>query len=243
MASPLWYRFLQNLRQTFDYKKRWPYLGNAFKYFCAASVGMVGVFHPQLQTTFGWLLSFVLATLYQVWWDVFMDWGLLVRRNGLWQLRERRLYPNKSLYIGICALNVVLRFGWTLTFVPPRYLSPTGVLKETFPGDLSFYLGPLLASAEIVRRTLWGWLRFEWEATKHLPEPSSGAEFKDEPQEIEMAPMKMIGGDNDATIRPFSAKLSDMSSMNEVQILGELTIWATAFCLVGVVAAAHRGTL
>ena len=29
MASPLWWRFLQNLRQCYENKKRWPYLGNA----------------------------------------------------------------------------------------------------------------------------------------------------------------------------------------------------------------------
>ena len=26
-VSPLWWRFLQNLRQAYDYRKRWPYVG------------------------------------------------------------------------------------------------------------------------------------------------------------------------------------------------------------------------
>lgn len=77
-VSPLWWRFLQCLRQSYETKKRWPYLGNAFKYFVAAQVAMFGVFDPSRKRTFLWLSSFVAATLYQVWWDTFMDWDLLV---------------------------------------------------------------------------------------------------------------------------------------------------------------------
>ena len=46
MVSPLWWRFLQNLRQCYENKKRWPYLGNALKYFFAAEVAMFGLFDP-----------------------------------------------------------------------------------------------------------------------------------------------------------------------------------------------------
>jgi hypothetical protein len=66
MISPLWWRFLQNMRQTYDTKNRWPYLGNALKYFAAAQVAMIGVYHPHIQQSAIWLISFFLATLYQV---------------------------------------------------------------------------------------------------------------------------------------------------------------------------------
>jgi hypothetical protein len=66
MISPLWWRFLQNMRQTYDSKQRWPYLANALKYFVAAQVAMVGVYHPQVKQNPVWLFSFVVATLYQV---------------------------------------------------------------------------------------------------------------------------------------------------------------------------------
>ena len=66
------------MKQVYESRQRWPYLGNAFKYFIAAQVAMIGVFHPQTSfNSFLWLGSFVIATLYQIWWDVFMDWGLL----------------------------------------------------------------------------------------------------------------------------------------------------------------------
>jgi hypothetical protein len=66
IISPLWWRFLQNMRQTYDAKQRWPYLGNALKYFCAAQVAMVGVYQPHMQQNPLWILCFVGATLYQV---------------------------------------------------------------------------------------------------------------------------------------------------------------------------------
>lgn len=66
MISPLWYRFLQNMRQVYDNKRRWPYLGNAWKYFCAAQVAMVGVYHPHVKSNPLWLFCFALATIYQV---------------------------------------------------------------------------------------------------------------------------------------------------------------------------------
>jgi hypothetical protein len=187
MVSPLWWRFLQNLRQSHDTRKRWPYLGNAFKYLLAAEVAMFGVFDPSKQQTYLWLTWFVIATIYQIWWDVVMDWELLVptTNNGsttswwaFWnkyQFRETRLYPMKMLYTSIVAINFVLRFGWTLSFLPPQYLNQAGILSDTFQhSDWSRILSPAIASAEILRRTLWGWLRLENEAIKVRQQEETG---------------------------------------------------------------------
>ena len=257
MVSPLWYRFLQNLRQTHDNRRRWPYLGNALKYFAAASVAMVGVFNPSQKGTFLWLGSFVMATLYQIWWDVFMDWSMLERRGGRWQLRQKRLYSKKYTYWTIFGINFALRFCWTLSFLPLRYLDAAGVLTNNFKGDLHAFFGPTIATAEIIRRTLWGLLRVEWEAIQVdksiVPKSISDQEAKlddknREPEEadesVEMIPMNMqgVGG---MTI-PLSSKavpsIIDMSSMDHVQVLLELGLYAAAFCAIGLIAAAHRGT-
>jgi hypothetical protein len=50
-------------------------VGNALKYFLAAQIGHVGVFHPEVQQSSFWLACFVVATLYQV-GGMFMDWGV-----------------------------------------------------------------------------------------------------------------------------------------------------------------------
>jgi hypothetical protein len=260
MVSPLWWRFLQNLRQVHDTRQRWPYLGNALKYFLAAQVAVFGVFLPDSQQSNVWLACFVVATLYQVWWDVFMDWGLLVRHKHnhnsssifggawlcAWHLRSERLYSRRWVYWTIAWVNLVLRFCWTLSFLPPRYLNAAGVLTEMFSGDLNMVLGSTIATAEIIRRMLWGLLRFEWEAIKETRddvETSAALEGAEDDRGLEMTPMKM--GDEGSTPssliprKPFS---SDMSSMNDIQVLGELGLYAGIFCLSGMVVAAHRGT-
>jgi hypothetical protein len=203
MISPLWWRFLQNLRQAYHEKQRWPYLGNALKYMIAAEVALFGVFDPSNKQTFVWLTSFTVATLYQVWWDVVMDWELLeishssscedeedttrskyggygyddaTRRRSTWfgalrqwipnvRLRKKRLYPTNAYY-AILVINVLLRFCWTLSFIPPNYLSRSGEIAQQFSVVIQQFFSPLIASAEIIRRSLWGLIRLELEAFK-----------------------------------------------------------------------------
>jgi EXS family len=250
---------------------------------------MIGVFQPSAKHSSLWLISFVVATLYQIWWDVVMDWGLVERRKlrgideaaagifSSWQLRQDRAYSNDSIYYGICSVNILLRFCWTLSFLPSRYLSRSGVLSDSFAGSdelHSLLLGPLLASAELVRRTLWGLLRVEWEIVKSRQENrkwSTKLAEKDklenaseivcydaecgEDNLLELAPMRVEAsfasrGPSSIAALPSSGlnkalvwfPLSDMSSMNEVEVLGELCLYAATFCFLGMVWAAHRGT-
>eukprot|EP00529_Nitzschia_sp_RCC80_P016372 CAMPEP_0113446190 /NCGR_PEP_ID=MMETSP0014_2-20120614/3576_1 /TAXON_ID=2857 /ORGANISM="Nitzschia sp." /LENGTH=648 /DNA_ID=CAMNT_0000337269 /DNA_START=146 /DNA_END=2092 /DNA_ORIENTATION=+ /assembly_acc=CAM_ASM_000159 len=342
MASPLFWRFLQNLRQTYEYKTRWPYLGNALKYFIAAEVAVYGVYMQSQQQSFWWLSAFVGATLYQIWWDVFMDWNLFqvewdfvpiqdvprrirkrlerltrtlsqedeeeqqvsyfeqIKRKNKYHyhggsaldlpipvrisLRATRIYSVKWMYWSIFFINIVLRFCWTLSFLPPHYLNRAGVLSERFEGNLADALNPTIAVAEIIRRTLWGWLRVEWEAIKvGRQEPRLKGAWRDgetssnNPSSIEvdkssrnsMTPMiddlemKIIAmegtlsNDDDDYVNDEwrRAQMSSspwatvflpnkrMYEMTEIQILGELCIYATIFTGLGLLAAAHRDTL
>ena len=233
-----------------------------------------------------WLSSFVMATLYQIWWDVFMDWNLLtvsewkdvkldLRGDGIYcihlsvpvslQLRKTRIYSVGWIYWGILFVNIVLRFCWTLSFLPPHYLNRAGVLSETFEGDLTAVLNPTIASAEIVRRTLWGWLRVEWEAIKVARlEPRLKGAWRDDDRdeeptleseggnssEVELQSMdismRIEKFEDNGTTSPHSRGWwipSRMYDMTEIQILGELCIYATIFTGLGLVAAAHRETL
>ncbi|KAG7350651.1 EXS family protein [Nitzschia inconspicua] len=293
MISPLWWRFCQNLRQTYEYKQRWPYLGNALKYFVAAEVAVFGVYMQSPKESKVWLTAFVAATCYQIWWDVFMDWELLVisrwksisidlRGDGMFcvsfslplaaELRETRIYSAVWMYWGIFGLNILLRFCWTLSFLPPHYLNRAGVLSENFDGDLSAILNPTIASAEIVRRTLWGWLRVEWESIKVArQEPRLKGAWRDKVINRSMVALHDESLDiselhTNATMdlqamgvedlshneKPITRSLSyvrgwwiprKMYDMTELQILGELCIYATIFTGLGLVAAAHRETL
>jgi len=75
---PLWWRFLQSLRAAYDHNKRWPYYGDSFKYLSAAVLILYGMTHPEGRRSAWWIVSFLLAILYQIWWDTMMDWELFV---------------------------------------------------------------------------------------------------------------------------------------------------------------------
>lgn len=247
-VSPLWWRFCQCLRQCYDTKKRWPYLGNAAKYFLAAQVVMFGAFDPQKTGSIIWILAFVVTTLYQLWWDIVLDWELFVfsRDSGRFELRPQRLFRGKAIYIFILVVNCFLRFGWTMTVMPVKYLSPSGDLLNTFSTNFDNFISPILACTEIIRRTLWGILRIELEAIK-LKHKEDATAFDISANCIEM---KMsvgqpsnkstfgIGSNLEATS---DILLNDSaSSVHDVQLTWELMMYATVFSALGIVAAVHR---
>lgn len=75
---PLWWKFLQTLRQAYDADKRWPFLGDSFKYLSAAMIIIYGMTHPEDRRSSWWLICFVLAVMYQIVWDTVVDWELFV---------------------------------------------------------------------------------------------------------------------------------------------------------------------
>jgi hypothetical protein len=178
-----------------------------------------------------------------------MDWGLFVRdaRTGTWKLRSQRLYPGKKIYWALALTNTLLRFCWTMSFVPLRYLSAAGVLTNNFTSDTwASILAPTIASAEIVRRALWGLLRVEWEAIKLNGEAIGKHHGENDIGDFEMTPMSMQGGKSGFSSLGrlgLSKFTSDMSSMNSIQVLGELCLYTTAFAISGLIIAAHRETL
>jgi len=307
--SPLWWRFLQNLRQCFDTKQRWPHLGNALKYMVAAEVAIFGMFDPSMKKHPLWIGCFFIATLYQVWWDVFMDWGLLEwdvddvthhyyhsnssstssnkgsgsgssRKVLFWwwpyKLRSQRAYPHRWIYHIIFIINFCLRFVGMLTLIPPVYLSRrTGLIVNTwYDPDFQLFVGSLAASAEIFRRTIWALLRLEWEVIKTSPTPlllnCGGKKSNDDKmmskddddedddlrdllgEETDMKPMAISSSSGNVAFSTFNERrrsklslrsLSDMSNLNDIQILSELCAWATIFSGIAIIAAAHREVL
>ncbi|KAF0686520.1 Aste57867_21707 [Aphanomyces stellatus] len=164
-ALPLWWRFCQNIRKYRETESRFPYIPNAMKYACAQSVVLFAVFHPSLKrpedhmTTYQWfyLGACVVTTLYQFLWDIYMDWGLGGWTDGL---RPLRIYPT-WVYYAAMVVDLFLRFGWTLTLIPAQGYGP-------FPSHIQFFIDPILASAEVFRRSMWGLLRVEYEHTIQL---------------------------------------------------------------------------
>jgi hypothetical protein len=80
---PLWWKYLQTLRQAYDNNSRWPYQGNSLKYLLSTLVVIYGMTHPEDRRSPWWVLAFCVTLAYQVWWDVVMDWELFeIQRGG-----------------------------------------------------------------------------------------------------------------------------------------------------------------
>jgi hypothetical protein len=172
---PLWIRLVQCLRRFVETGRRWPHLGNASKYSSALVVSSIGMFRPHMRSTVVWLLGFIGSTLFQLYWDVFMDWGLLVvvkpepspSSSSVqavsssilgYRLRPNRMVRSPSAYYAIATLNLCLRFAWSLTLLPEAL-----VADDAVSNTILAHIEPIVASLEIVRRMVWAILRVEWE--------------------------------------------------------------------------------
>lgn len=73
--------------------------------------------HSNLFQVF-WMGLFIASSLYSFWWDVYMDWGLGRREHGF--LGPRLMFPRRSYYFMVISADLVLRFMWVLTLIPPQ---------------------------------------------------------------------------------------------------------------------------
>lgn len=167
-VTPLIIRFLQCIRGIYETKAVFPFAFNAWKYMLSILVVVFAVEQWADKNTYIFLV--VMTTLYKSWWDVAMDWGLVetVPRSwaelcniGNWShkkffLRSSIMYPYPSVYYACIVLNLILRFIWVLSLAPMTYLGGMVGAK------LSLFMG----SMEIIRRSIWGIFRVEWEHVK-----------------------------------------------------------------------------
>jgi len=153
-ALPLWLRFLQCLRRYYDTGSRFPHMVNAGKYAVAHSVVLVGVFHKSLATgspdeRAAWILTLSASTIYSYIWDIKCDWNVgQMKHKGL---REHLVVASPWFYYMAIVLDLFFRFAWALTFVPAG-------------ADIPWYnhsLTPMVATMEIIRRSVWSIIRVE----------------------------------------------------------------------------------
>ena len=165
---PVLWRFLQCLRKYNDSgasPRRWLQLANATKYalslfvslFSALNVGGGGGGGSVFAAQPFWFAVFVGSSLYSWCWDVFVDWGLAPYADGEVLSRPRRLYPAAWWYRCAAAADSVGRFVWLAQILPP---SDTSRRIDAIVPD---FFVPLLALAELARRSAWSCFRLEHE--------------------------------------------------------------------------------
>ena len=164
---PTTWRYLQCLRCYVD-TKHTKHLWNALKYFTTYPVVFFAtIYRPK---TTNWLFSFeefdfdlddgiifalwalsaFLNALYSFAWDVVFDWDLLSFKNKRVVHRKKRLYRPSCWYCLAVGLDFQLRFLWTVK------ISLAVLYHHNV--DLVF---TALTFAEVFRRFLWNFIRFE----------------------------------------------------------------------------------
>ncbi|KAB2009569.1 hypothetical protein ES319_D10G175400v1 [Gossypium barbadense] len=149
---PYYWRAMQCARRWFD-ESDLNHLANMGKYVSAMVAAGARLTYAT-QSNHLWfsvvLVTSVVATVYQLYWDFVKDWGLLNPNSRNPWLRDDLILKNKSIYYLSIALNVVLRVAWIESIMRFR-INPV----ETHLLDF------FLASLEVIRRGHWNFYRLE----------------------------------------------------------------------------------
>ncbi|OMO79339.1 hypothetical protein CCACVL1_13742 [Corchorus capsularis] len=169
---PFWFRFLQCLRRLFEEKDASQGL-NALKYFSTiAALALRTIYQFQTQKTITWLVlaaaSSSVATIYNTYWDIVIDWGLLRRDAANPWLRDKLIVPHKAVYFVAMVLNCILRLAWMQQVL--------GIQSVPFLHNTA--LIAVVASLEIIRRGIWNFFRLE---NEHLNNVGKYRAFKSVP--------------------------------------------------------------
>ncbi|XP_062167299.1 phosphate transporter PHO1 [Alnus glutinosa] len=169
---PYYWRAMQCARRWFD-EYDVDHLANMGKYVSAmvAAGARLTYQNPKNEHSHLWfaivLVTSVVATVYQLYWDFVKDWGLLNRNSRNKWLRDDLILKKKSIYYISIAFNTVLRVAWVETIFR---------LHDDQKNLLDFFG----ASLEVIRRGHWNFYRLEnehlnnvgnYRAVKEVPLP------------------------------------------------------------------------
>ncbi|KAK8710141.1 hypothetical protein V6N13_145480 [Hibiscus sabdariffa] len=169
---PYWIRFVQCVRRLFEEKDTAHGL-NAVKYLSTIVAVVIRTIysHQDEKTTTGLVLAAAssgIATMVSLYWDIVKDWGLLNRNSTNPWLRDKLVVPHKGVYYVAMVLNCVLRLAWMQQVL--------GI--QTVPFLHKTALAAVVASLEIVRRSIWNFFRLE---NEHLNNVGKYRAFKSVP--------------------------------------------------------------
>ncbi|KAL2613437.1 hypothetical protein R1flu_025129 [Riccia fluitans] len=150
---PYWWRFMQCARRFIEERDR-AHIANGGKYLSALVAVILRIQYGRTSSVawaFLFVLSSAVATVYQVYWDLVVDWGLLRKKSSNKWLRDQLIMPKgKVIYFISMILNVLLRMAWLQSVTRFRF----GVMD---PQVADF----IFAALEVIRRGHWNFYRLE----------------------------------------------------------------------------------
>ncbi|XAR55887.1 hypothetical protein NMG60_11036120 [Bertholletia excelsa] len=166
---PFWIRFLQCLRRFFE-DKDMMHACNGLRYFFTIVAILIRTAF-ELRKGITWkvlaVVSSVVATLMNTYWDIVLDWGLLQRHSRNLFLRDKLVVSRRSVYFAAMISNIILRFTWLQLMLKFNVRSLHG---KTVSSIFSFL--------EILRRGIWNFFRLE---NEHLNNVGKYRAFKSVP--------------------------------------------------------------
>ena len=153
LVYPQFIRLTQNLNRLYYTKLLWPYLANFIKYAVRFINNSLGFFYEREKGKVRlYFRVFVgaFSSCYNIFWDIYLDWGCLRKNSKHFLLRDKITYPQILYYIAII-YDIILRSAWTWYFIPVK-----SSLREWKP--------ILKDTLEVMRRGLWALIRIENES-------------------------------------------------------------------------------
>ncbi|XP_051128083.1 phosphate transporter PHO1 isoform X2 [Andrographis paniculata] len=151
--APYYWRAMQCARRWFD-EGNVDHLANLGKYASAMVAAGARLTYEREKSSHLCmaivLVTSVMATVYQLYWDFVKDWGLFHPKSRNPWLRDDLILKSKWLYYASIVLNFVLRILWVETLLRFK----VGMFDSRL---IEF----LLASLEVIRRGHWNFYRLE----------------------------------------------------------------------------------
>ncbi|KAL2921298.1 Phosphate transporter PHO1 [Bienertia sinuspersici] len=155
--APYYWRAMQCARRWFDESDP-KQLANLGKYVSAmvaagARLTYAQQTQPSALSTILVVVTSVVATIYQLYWDYVQDWGFFSPTSSNPWLRDELVLKKKCIYYISIVINLILRVAWVESVT--RFIK-VGNIEAKF---LDFSL----ASLEVIRRGHWNFYRLEHE--------------------------------------------------------------------------------
>jgi hypothetical protein len=149
-AYPQFIRWTQCINKLYYTRQLWPHLGNFFKYTSGIANTLMGYFYTKksnnLRLYFRIFIG-AISTCYNLFWDIYLDWGCGRKNNLHFFLREKLTYPQVSYYLAIM-YDIIIRTTWTWNFIHIK-------------SSLSEWKNLLTCTLEVIRRGVWVLIRVE----------------------------------------------------------------------------------
>lgn len=146
---PYFIRLFQCINRFYYTGNGWPHMANAFKYLSGLTNSFLlwdidSLNNNNIVISFG-----IICSIYMIYWDIVMDWGLGHFKSKNFFLRDKLMYP-KRFYYWTLVSNFVLRFTWLINI----YIRTSTL----FAYQMKFFIWSFL---EIFRRIQWSLFRVE----------------------------------------------------------------------------------